>query len=248
MTLTMPDNLVLCGPARFTNPLAPPAADAYAKIVFPAPDELRARKVVTRSRFRSTGKYPSWKMGRMLQWESVHEHNAFRLLDADPQVKSFNEQPCIIEYVHGGELRKHVPDILVEFKNGTKEIWEVKTAHDAGETEIATRTSRLANSLPRLGYRYRVILAGDLGAQPQLRNAIRLLGHGFRPISELDRESMRLLFKKQSQLLWSEASHGHYGQRGLQILCRLALEGVLVVDMGAPISSGTRFVVGNGGL
>jgi hypothetical protein len=40
------------------------------RIVFSSAEQVRSRRVVTRSRFRPTGKYPSWKMGRMLQWES----------------------------------------------------------------------------------------------------------------------------------------------------------------------------------
>src|SRR5215813_8651303 len=45
-----------------------------------------SRNVVTRSRVRPTGKYPSWKMERMLEWESRNELHAFRLLDCDPSV------------------------------------------------------------------------------------------------------------------------------------------------------------------
>src|SRR5579859_7695488 len=42
--------------------------------VQPPPDgKIRARKVVSRSRARGTGKFPSWKMGRMIQWESTYE-------------------------------------------------------------------------------------------------------------------------------------------------------------------------------
>ncbi|TAK68026.1 MAG: hypothetical protein EPO19_09230 [Betaproteobacteria bacterium] len=39
-------------------------------IVFPEASERRSRRVVSRSRSRPTGKYPSWKMARMVQWES----------------------------------------------------------------------------------------------------------------------------------------------------------------------------------
>ena len=64
------------------------------RIVFSSAEQVRSRRVVTRSRFRPTGKYPSWKMERMLQWESMNELNAFRLLDCDPRVAVFTEQPA----------------------------------------------------------------------------------------------------------------------------------------------------------
>jgi hypothetical protein len=37
-------------------------------IVFPGWGQLRSRRVVSRSNSRSAGKYPSWKMMRMLHW------------------------------------------------------------------------------------------------------------------------------------------------------------------------------------
>jgi len=77
------------------------------RIVFASAEQVRSRRVVTRSRFRPTGKYPSWKMERMLQWESMNELNAFRLLDCDPRVTVFAEQPCEIVYVDGAETRHH---------------------------------------------------------------------------------------------------------------------------------------------
>ena len=56
-------------------------------IELPNEGNLRSRTVVSRSRARPTGKYPSWKMGRMIQWESCNELNACRLLDANPRKK-----------------------------------------------------------------------------------------------------------------------------------------------------------------
>jgi len=43
------------------------------EIKFPVDGKIRSRKVVSRSNARNSGKYPSWKMQRMMQWESPHE-------------------------------------------------------------------------------------------------------------------------------------------------------------------------------
>jgi len=72
------------------------------KINFPKDGKLRSRKVVSRSRHRVTGKYPSWKMNRMIEWESKNELNAFRLLDASSIILEFNEQPMTIHYILNG--------------------------------------------------------------------------------------------------------------------------------------------------
>jgi hypothetical protein len=63
-------------------------------ILFPIAAEKRSRKVVPRSNARSAGKYPSWKMRRMIHWESVTDLNAFRLLECDPTIRSYSEQPA----------------------------------------------------------------------------------------------------------------------------------------------------------
>jgi len=81
------------------------------RLIFPEVGKIRMRKVSTRSRARPTGEYPSWKMSRMLEWESHNELNAFVLLDASPSIKAFAEQPMLIEYSMDGVAAKHYPDI-----------------------------------------------------------------------------------------------------------------------------------------
>jgi hypothetical protein len=220
---------------------------AIRSIEFPERGQLRSRKVVTRSRARSTGKYPSWKMGRMIQWESTPELNAFRILDSDPTVIRFSEQPCEISYQQDGLLRSHFPDILVEYAD-RKELWEVKLESDAVRPEIAARTA-LLEDLTNWGYDYKVVMAGELASSPRLGNAIKLhqLG-GVRAVTSEDRESIRLELKRRAYLVWSDARSNVYGHGGREILCRLALEGVLQIDITAPWTDATRFYPGQGVL
>jgi len=214
---------------------------AISNIVFPEPGQLRSRKVVSRSRTRPTGKYPSWKMRRMVQWESENELNAFRLLDCDPNVTRFNEQPCEIMYALNGQPRCHYPDILVE-KNGRKELWEVKSEARAEELLVVTRTKLLMEELPRWGYTYLVVFGRDLAMQPRLANACFLLGFGRSAVSDCEQEFIRQTVKQHGSLLWSDACSGNYGPRGREILCGLVLRGVLTIDLDTPISPNTRLI------
>jgi hypothetical protein len=214
-------------------------------IEFPEPGQLRIRKVVKRSNARSTGKYPSWKMGRMLQWESRNELNAFLLLDSDPDVTSFNEQPCKITYDLDGVSRAHYPDILVQ-RYGRKELWEVKPDSKAEEPEFARRTALMIKSLPTWGYTYRVVLANDLAAQPRQRNAYFLLGFGWRSVKDGEREFIRRAINQRGSLLWADACGGEFGPKGREILCSLILRGALAIDMNLSISASTRFVARKG--
>jgi hypothetical protein len=218
-----------------------------AEIILPSVGRLRSRRVVTRSRARGTGNYPSWKMGRMLQWESKNELNAFRLLDCIPAVTHFTEQPCQIRYTQGGECKNHFPDILVQIF-GRKEMWEVKPEAEARRPEVATRTALLTQTLPKWGYGYRLVIDRDLAKQPRLRNAQILLRFGRYAVSEQEYESLRLMLKRHGILLWSKACDGTYGSKGREILCNLTLRGILTIDMNIPWSVNTEFVTRKGGM
>lgn len=205
------------------------------------PDGLRSRKVVTRSRARPTGKYPSWKMGRMLQWESVAELNAMRLLDVDPSVCSFAEQPLVVRYALNGDSRIHYPDLLVVRDGGPKELWEIKTEKDADREDVAERTELLRASLPSHGYFYQMIHAEELRQQPRLSNAIEILKWGRTPITELEREQVRALLTQRPAVTWGAAVSGVLGPSGRHLLARLVLEGMLAFDLNERLGFDSRF-------
>lgn len=206
------------------------------QIIFPKDGKIRSRKVVKRSNARNTGKYPSWKMRRMMQWESVHEGNAMRILDATPHVTSFNEQPCEIIYQLNGVQHRHYPDLLV-IQNHSREFWEVKTRSDAERPDVEERTAFLTNNLPEHGYGYQLIFAESLAKQPRLDNVKRLNKLGRQPVSILVEECIRRLFTKEPVVSW-----GVFEQQSPEVLrniCRLILEGKLNIDLNVPIRTTT---------
>ena len=230
----------MCAKAHQTAVGASP--NAITAIEFPSESGTRARRVVTRSRARSTGKYPSWKMGRMVQWESHNELNAFRLLDANPAVYTFQEQPLTIHYCLNGEAQKHYPDVLVDL-GATRELWEVKSATEAAKPEYAQRTGFLSEALPNQGFVYRMVLAEDLAREPRLSTVLTLLKYGRQPISLIEREQVRLLLNATGRIPWGAACTGELGPRGRFLLARLALEGELQLDVEQPLTDQNAFTV-----
>ncbi len=206
------------------------------QIIFPKDGKIRSRKVVKRSNARNTGKYPSWKIGRMMQWESVHEGNAMRILDATPSVTSFTEQPCEIIYKINGIQHRHYPDLMV-VEGNYHELWEVKTEADANSPDVAERSAFLTNALPNYGYNYRIVFAELLAKQPRLDNVKRLNKLGSQPISNLEQERIRRLFANEPDMSW-----GIFEQQSTQTLrnvSRLILQGKLSIDLNQPISPAT---------
>jgi len=230
-------------PAQHPGPsqnLVTTAVSPIKSLVFATNEQIRSRRIISRSRARATGKYPSWKMGRKLHWESIYESYAFRLLDCDPNVRWFAEQPCQIEYEANGVIRRHFPDILVEIGD-RKELWEIKTTEDAEGAEVDSRTSLLQSALPTFGYHYRIVLADELAAQPRISNAGLLLSWGRRQVPELYRESARRFFRREGSVTWAAVCAGVLDKWGRGIVCRLVLEGALSVDMHSVIAPETVF-------
>lgn len=201
------------------------ARSRILKINFPAPGE-RMRKVVTRSRMRVTGKHPSWKVGRMVQWESSHEHNAFRVLDADPHVRTYSEQGCEIVYSLGDAIHRHYPDLVI-YRSSRVELWEVKEEGDASNPETALRTGVLQALLPAQGFHYSAALSMELKSQPRLANAKKLIRLGHRPVPLIARELIRRALIGKGSALWAELG-GSFEYR--RHVARLILEGVLDFD------------------
>lgn len=71
------------------------------------------------------GRFPSLKLDRMVDFESLIERDFIYLLDFDPDVVSFTEQPLTIEYEHEGKVRSYTPDFHV-IKNGQNWLVECK--------------------------------------------------------------------------------------------------------------------------
>lgn len=206
-----------------------------------APEGERSRRVVSRSNARPTGKFPSHRMKRMVHWESQHELNAYRLLDAIAGVIAFREQPCVIRYRMAGVEHRHYPDCLVVTRAG-KALWEIKTKRDAQKSDIAARSGFLADALPAWGYTYSVILAEDLGRQPRLDNAQTIRRHGRTPLSFEQQEFARRLFSSIDRVRWSDVANGRHAPLTLQQACRLVLDGVLSMNFDLPLNGENEFL------
>lgn len=59
------------------------------------------------------GYLPSLKMKRMVSFESLIEHDFIYVLDFEPAVERFCEQPLTIEYQHEGKKRRYTPDFHI---------------------------------------------------------------------------------------------------------------------------------------
>lgn len=59
------------------------------------------------------GRFPSLKLGRMVDFESLLERDYLYLLDFERDVEWFEEQPLTVEYRQDGQDRRYTPDFHV---------------------------------------------------------------------------------------------------------------------------------------
>ena len=211
-------------------------------IRYPEEGEQRMKEIVNRSNTRATGKYPSWKMGRMMQWETVGHLDAFRLLDADSQISAYQERPMEIEYESKGLIRVERPDLLV-VSGARKELWSIKKAIETGSSRNDSEVMNLTLALARYGFQKKVVMVETLREEPRKGNLITLLGLGRnRCVSPIEREGVRLLFiKRGGSINWGEISSWGIGLFGKNVVCRLVLEGAIHFDLAIPWTRETPF-------
>ncbi len=206
---------------------------------FPPDGQLRVRKVVTRSRERQTYKYPSWKMDRMIECESLNELAAARIYDCDPRVVSFHEQAVVIHYLMDGEKRTHVPDFVVR-RNSRIDIDEIKDGPGADDPEVQARTDLLTPLVAHLGLNYRVRAVDQERLAPIQKFCRSVLKFGRSEPTILERESARRLFARRKSITWGQITNGCLGKRSRFVAARLLLEGnVLAEDCQGPLHDHT---------
>jgi hypothetical protein len=93
------------------------------------------RNIRNKTGFKKTvGKFPSLKMGRTVKWESQIERDFLYLLEFDPDVLLFHEQPVEILYAYKRKTGKYYPDFYVE-RLFCKELVEVKPSSKLRDPE-----------------------------------------------------------------------------------------------------------------
>jgi hypothetical protein len=84
------------------------------------------------------GDHESTKTGRRHRYRSSWEHATMQHLDSSIDIISWNYECIRVPYYYENNKRWYVPDFLVEYTDGRKEIWEIKP-----EAFVASRACQL---------------------------------------------------------------------------------------------------------
>jgi hypothetical protein len=100
---------------------------------------MLSRKVVTRSGRGFRGYFPSKKLNRLVEFESILERDAIRIFENANEVIEYREQPTIVYYYIEGVHKKYYPDFELVLDSGQIVHIEVKPSCKLANVEIAQK-------------------------------------------------------------------------------------------------------------
>jgi len=131
---------------------------------------MLSRKVITRRGRRFRGKFPSAKMGRMVAWESLLERDAILLLELSHGVVNYQEQPTVIQFSDGTQVREYYPDFELTLLDGSLVHLEVKPSTELAKPEIRSKYERIAEHYHTKQFDFRIVTELEIRREPLFSN------------------------------------------------------------------------------
>jgi hypothetical protein len=107
---------------------------------------MLSRKVVTRSGRGFRGYFPSKKLNRSVQFESLLERDAIKLFENSNEVISYQEQPTIIYYYLDDIQKRYHPDFELVLEDGYVVHVEVKPSIHLTTMKLSAKYQAIAQS------------------------------------------------------------------------------------------------------
>lgn len=146
---------------------------------------MRVREVVTRSRKGFRGYFPSRKLNRGVQFESLLERDAIYIWEFSPGVISYQEQPAIIEYEHQGSIHRYVPDFELQLRNQHVIHAEIKPERALSNPKLRAKYTSIARRYQETDIEYVILTERELRQIPLLPN-LKFLYRGLRSSRNID--------------------------------------------------------------
>ncbi|MBN1955258.1 MAG: TnsA endonuclease N-terminal domain-containing protein [Anaerolineae bacterium] len=135
-------------------------------------ENMAVRKVSNRGG-NIVGHFPSLKLGRMVAFESLIERDFIYLLDYDPGVEHFAEQPLTIQYHEANKKRRYTPDFHVIYR-GQPFLCECKPAQFVADPQNQIKFAAARLCCQKQGWAFAVVTDAQLATGWRIAN-IKLL-------------------------------------------------------------------------
>ena len=137
---------------------------------------MLSRKALTRSGRGFRMRVPSAKLNRMVECESILEGSLVLLLEHSPGVLTYQEQPALIQYWDGEQMREYYPDFEAVLLDGTRIHLEAKHSHTLAKPKIAKKYRAIATHYQGIPTSFRIVTELECQREP-LRSNLRQLSY-----------------------------------------------------------------------
>ena len=206
-------------------------------VEYPPAGELRVRNLIHRGAQRPVFKVPSVSLRRNVQCESLLEVDLALLLDIDPSVTSYGEQPATLRFSLHGEEAWHVPDFLA-IRNSQTIFIEVKFEKDVN-TVIDQRTQVLKEHLIRAGHSYLLLTEKQIRRPNAISNARQVLRRACHSITDIALLTSFERLRKQGMTTLGAWSWNHSGSDDAIAMAHLVMRGYARTDMNHQLDRST---------
>src|SRR5688572_26100827 len=121
---------------------------------------------LTRRKHGLNGLFPSLKTGRMVWYESFLERDFIHLLEFDPSVVTFAEQPLTLAYAYQGKTRHYTPDFHVHYASQCQVLVECKPAAFVDHQDNPLKFAAAQAWCAERGWTFRVVTEVDIRQEP----------------------------------------------------------------------------------
>jgi len=205
-------------------------------------------RVIPKNYRNVTGRLASSKNRCLIGFESTLEKDFYLLLEFDPQVETFEEQPVTITYDDAtGMRRRYTPDVLIRYRrdgSGRRPdvLCEIKYHHDLRENwlEYKPRFTAASRYAQQRGWHFRLVTEQDVRT-PQLNHARFLLRYRHQSVDAQDvRHVLRTLsglgITQPKTLMQTCSCERDRQARLIPVLWHLVAHGRVGIDLRKPLS------------
>ncbi|MDF2864673.1 MAG: hypothetical protein K0S02_4945 [Achromobacter mucicolens] len=136
---------------------------------------MLSRRVITRSGRHFRGRYPSAKLGRMVEFESLIERDVILLLEFSGGVSFYQEQPTRLLYSDGETVRDYFPDFEVHLRTGCRIHIEAKPLAKLGLPSVAGKLNSIAEHYAAHREEYFQVVTDAIARREPLHTNLRAL-------------------------------------------------------------------------
>ncbi|MGZ5434548.1 MAG: TnsA endonuclease N-terminal domain-containing protein [Pyrinomonadaceae bacterium] len=190
---------------------------------------------------KNIGKFASVKTGRVAWYESLLERDYMYLLDFDPEVTYWHEQPLKIRYVLDGKTHFYTPDLEVH-RGAKKQLVEVKPQEKVESGKFDGLFAAATSVSKDEGYEFVIATDQFIRQQPRLDNIKKLWKYARTPVLPqhqlLSAECFRIKEVEEVELGDLLAFFKSKGQ-GAQVVYAMLFWGILNLDLTEPLNEFT---------